>query len=169
MTMGDRIAVLADGILQQVDSPRNLYNSPDNIFVAGFIGSPSMNFFNGTLITEEGDLFVDTGDFRAKLPEDRKNCCADYEGKEVVLGVRPEHIHAPKYAPPNIDPSEIVGEVDVMELLGAELHLYVTTGKNTFVATVDPRMDVNPGNKIDLVLDMSAAHLFDKETERSIR
>ena len=103
MTMGDRIAVLADGILQQVDSPRNLYNLPDNIFVAGFIGSPSMNFFNGTLVTEEGDLLVDVGDFRAKLPEDRKSCCAEYEGKEIVLGVRPEHVHAPEYAPPNIE------------------------------------------------------------------
>ena len=169
MTMGDRIAVLADGILQQIDSPRNLYNLPDNLFVAGFIGSPAMNFFTGTLVSEEGDLFVDTGDFRAKLPEDRKNVLADYEGKEVILGVRPEHIHAPKYAPPNIDPSPITGKIDVLELLGAELHLYVSSGKNTFVATVDPRMDVHPGDTIDLVLDMSGSHLFDKETERAIR
>ena len=169
MTMGDRIVVLADGILQQIDSPRNLYNLPDNIFVAGFIGSPAMNFFNGTLVTEEGELFVDTGDFRARLPENRKECCIEYEGKEVVLGVRPEHIHAPKYAPPNIDPSPVVGTVDVMELLGAELHLYVTSGSSTYVATVDPRMEVGPGDQIDLVLDMGAAHLFDKETERAIR
>ena len=83
--------------------------------------------------------------------------------------MRPEHIHAPKYAPPNIDPSPIHGTIDVLELLGAELHLYVSSGNYTFVATVDPRMDVHPGDEIDLVLDMSAAHLFDKETERSIR
>jgi multiple sugar transport system ATP-binding protein len=169
MTMGDRIAVLADGILQQVDSPRNLYNYPDNVFVAGFIGSPAMNFFNGTLVGEEGDLYVDTGDFRVKLNEDRRQCCADYEGKEVILGVRPEHIHAPEYAPPNIDPAQIQGKVDVLELLGAELHLYINSGKNTFVATVDPRKDVNTGNEIDLVMDMSAAHIFDKDTERAIR
>ena len=106
---------------------------------------------------------------KTAMPEDRKNCCAEYEGKEVVLGVRPEHIHAPKYAPPNIDPSHIIGTVDVLELLGAELHLYVNTGKNTLVATVDPRMDVNTGNEIDLVMDMSAAHIFDKDTERAIR
>lgn len=169
MTMGDRIAVLADGILQQCDSPRNLYNLPDNVFVAGFIGSPSMNFFDGTLVAEEGDLIVDTGDFRAKLPEDRKKCCDDYIGKEVILGVRPEHIHAPEYAPPNVYPSPVQGTVEVVELLGAELHLIVNSGKNTFVATVDPRKDVHMGNEIDLVLDMSAAHLFDKDTERAIR
>ncbi len=169
MTMGDRIAVLADGILQQVDSPRNLYNTPDNVFVAGFIGSPAMNFFDGTLVSEEGDLFVDTGDFRAKLPEDRKKCCDEYLGQELILGVRPEHVHAPKYAPPNIEPSPVHGLVEVVELLGAELHLIVNSGKNSFVATVDPRMDVNMGNEIDLVLDMSAAHLFDKNTERAIR
>ncbi|MDX1413838.1 MAG: ABC transporter ATP-binding protein [Candidatus Promineifilaceae bacterium] len=169
MTMGDRIAVLADGILQQCDSPRNLYNNPDNLFVAGFIGSPSMNFFDGTLVSEEGDLYVDTGDFRAKLPDHRKNTSADYIGKEVILGVRPEHIHAPEYAPPNIMPSPIKGTVDVFELLGAELHLYVNSGHNTLVATVDPRFDVNTGNDIDLVLDMAASHLFDKDTERAIR
>ena len=169
MTMGDRIAVLADGILQQADTPRNLYNKPDNIFVAGFIGSPSMNFFNGTLVGEEGTLYVDTGDFRVKLPEHRKATTLDYAGKEVVLGSRPEHIHAPEFAPPNIEPSPIKGTVEVVELLGAELHLYVNTGKNTLVATVDPRMAVEAGNQIDLVVDMNATHLFDKNTERAIR
>ena len=169
MTMGDRIAVLADGILQQVDSPRNLYNHPDNIFVGGFIGSPAMNFFNGTLVGEEGNLYVDTGDFRVKIADDRKGSAADYDGKEVVLGMRPEHIHAPQYAPQNIDPSPINGVVELVELLGAELHLHVSSGKNTFIATVDPRMDVHAGNEVELVTDMSAAHLFDKESERAIR
>jgi multiple sugar transport system ATP-binding protein len=169
MTMGDRIAVLADGILQQVDSPRNLYNRPDNVFVAGFIGSPAMNFFDGTLVSEEGDLFVDTGDFRAKVPESRRSGLSDYVGKEIVLGVRPEHIHAPEYAPPNIYASPLHGAVEVVELLGAELHLLVNSGNNTFVATVDPRMDVHMGNEIDLVLDMNASHFFDKITEKAIR
>ncbi len=177
MTMGDRIAVmlpLAGGgpdalSLQQCASPRELYNSPVNIFVAGFIGSPSMNFFDGTLVGEEGNLYVDTGDFRVMLPEQRKNMYKDYTGKEVILGVRPEHIHAPAYAPPNISAAPIKGIVDVVELLGAELHLYVTSGKNNYVATVDPRMDVGPGNEIDLVMDMNTSHLFDKKTEWAIR
>ena len=169
MTMGDRIAVLADGILQQLDSPRALYNTPDNIFVAGFIGSPAMNFFDGTLVSEEGELFVDTGDFRARIPEDRRATCADYVGKEVVMGVRPEHVHAPHYAPPNTYPAPVHGMVEVVELLGAELHLIVDSGTNTFVATVDPRMDVHMGNEIDLEMDMNTVHLFDKDTERAIR
>jgi multiple sugar transport system ATP-binding protein len=169
MTMGDRIAVLADGILMQCDSPRNLYNYPDNIFVAGFIGSPSMNFFNGTLVAEEGKLIVDCGDFRVAVPEDRKKVFDGYVGKEVVFGVRPEHTHAPEYAPPNIIPAQIKADVEVVELLGHELHLFCNSGKYTFVATVDPRMMVNVGNTIDLVLDMNNMHLFDKETEKAIR
>ena len=169
MTMGDRIAVLADGILQQCDSPRNLYNYPDNIFVAGFIGSPSMNFYNGTLVAEEGKMLVDTGDFRVEVPEDRKQVYDSYVGKEVVFGVRPEHTHAPEFAPPNIIPAAIKANVEVVELLGHELHLFCNSGKNTFVATVDPRMMVNVGNSIDLVLDMNNMHLFDKETEKAIR
>jgi multiple sugar transport system ATP-binding protein len=103
------------------------------------------------------------------LPKDRQANTAEYVGKEIILGVRPEHIHAPEYAPPNITASPFKGTVDVFELLGAELHLYVNSGKNTLVATVDTRMDVKPGNEIDLVLDMAASHLFDKTTERVIR
>ncbi|MFZ1398484.1 MAG: sn-glycerol-3-phosphate ABC transporter ATP-binding protein UgpC, partial [Candidatus Promineifilaceae bacterium] len=95
MTMGDRIAVLSDGRLMQIDSPRNLYNTPANVFVAGFIGSPSMNFFDATLVGEEGHLYLDTGDFRVQVPDDRKNTFNSYVGKEVIFGMRPEHVHAP--------------------------------------------------------------------------
>jgi multiple sugar transport system ATP-binding protein len=169
MTMGDRIAVLADGILQQCDTPRNLYNEPRNIFVAGFMGSPSMNFFNGTLVNEEGKLFVDTGDFRVAVPSDRKAALSGYVGKEVVFGIRPEHVHAPEYAPPNISGAPLKATVEVVELLGHELHLYLNSGKNSFVGIVDPRMGVNTGNRIDLVADMKNMHLFDKNTELAIR
>jgi multiple sugar transport system ATP-binding protein len=169
MTMGDRIAVLADGILQQCDTPRNLYNEPRNIFVAGFMGSPSMNFFNGTLVNEEGKLFVDTGDFRVAVPADRKAALSGYVGKEVVFGIRPEHVHAPEYAPPNISGAPLKATVEVVELLGHELHLYLNSGKNSFVGIVDPRMGVNTGNRIDLVADMKNMHLFDKNTELAIR
>ncbi len=169
MTMGDRIAVLADGILMQVDSPRNLYNVPDNLFVAGFIGSPSMNFFDGTLVSEEGNLFVDAGDFRVAVPDNYKDTYSSYAGKEIVLGIRPEHTHAPDYAPINIEPAPVSATVEVIELLGHELHLFCNSGKSTFVATVDPRMMVNVGNSIDLVFDMNNMHIFDKETEQAIR
>lgn len=169
MTMGDRIAVLADGILQQCDSPRNLYNVPDNIFVAGFIGSPSMNFFNGTLVAEEGKLIVDTGDFRVAVPDDRKPAFDGHVGKEIVMGIRPEHTYAPAYAPPNVSPAPVKAQVEVVELLGHELHVFCNSGKNTFVGTVDPRENVTVGNSIDLVFDMNNMHLFDKATEQAIR
>ncbi len=169
MTMGDRIAVLADGILQQADTPRNLYNEPVNIFVAGFIGSPAMNFFNGTLVSEEGRQFVDTGDFRVRIPENRKAAFEPYVGKEVIMGIRPEHVHAPEYAPVNIEAAPISATVEVVELLGHELHLYLNSGKNSLVGTVDPRFGVHTGNKIDVVFDMDNVHLFDKATELAIR
>ncbi len=169
MTMGDRIAVLSDGILQQIDTPRNLYNSPKNVFVAGFIGSPSMNFFEGTLVGEENRLFVDTGDFRVAVPEYRKPIYKNYVGKEVIFGVRPEHVHAPEYAPPNIMGERVHATVEIVELLGHELHLFMNSGKNSFVGTVDTRMDVHAGNTVDLVFDMNNMHLFDKKTELAIR
>jgi multiple sugar transport system ATP-binding protein len=169
MTMGDRIVVLSDGILQQVDSPRNLYNTPNNIFVAGFIGSPSMNFFDATLVGEEGKMFVDAGDFRVQVPDDRKNKFSQYLGKEVVFGMRPEHLHAPEFAPPGIIAAKMKATVEVVELLGHELHLYLNSGKNSMVATVDTRFTVTAGNEIDLVMDMNNLHIFDKDTEQAIR
>ncbi|GAB4271152.1 MAG: ABC transporter ATP-binding protein [Candidatus Promineifilaceae bacterium] len=169
MTMGDRIVVLNDGELQQVDTPRNLYDSPANVFVAGFIGSPAMNFFDATLVGEEGKLFVDTGDFRVEVPAERKGAYNDYVGKEIIFGMRPEHIHAPEYAPPSILAAPMKGTVEVVELLGHELHLYVNSGKNSLVATVDTRKRVGIGNNIDLVMDMSNMHIFDKQTERAVR
>ena len=125
MTMGDRIAVLHDGLLQQIDTPRNLYNTPRNVFVGGFIGSPSMNFFDATLVGEENTLFLDTGDFRVKVPDAHKNTFDGYIGKEVVFGIRPEHVHAPEYAPPNIDGQPVDATIELVELLGHELHLYM--------------------------------------------
>lgn len=169
MTMGDRIAVMSDGVLQQIDTPRNLYNNPGNVFVAGFIGSPSMNFFDSTLVSEEGNLHIDTGDFRVPVPEDHKEMYAAYVGKEVIFGIRPEHAHAPNFTPPGIIAAPIKGTIEVVELLGHELHLFVNVGKNSMVATVDTRLLASPGNDVDLVLDMNQMHIFDKETELAVR
>ncbi len=169
MTMGDRIAVLHDGVLQQVDSPRNLYNLPNNIFVAGFIGSPSMNFFDATLVAEDGTYYVDTGDFRIKVPSDLKSKYEDHVGQEVVFGIRPEDIHAPQFAPPDITPAPFSAAVEVIELLGHESHLFMSTGKNSVVAIVDNRFVVSVGNQVDLVMNVANMHLFDKQTELAIR
>jgi multiple sugar transport system ATP-binding protein len=170
MTMGDRIAVMNDGFLMQADTPRSLYSEPANIFVAGFIGSPSMNFFDATLVAEEGKLFADVGDFRVEIPDNGSRKAYDgYVGKEVLFGVRPEHVHAPEYAPPNIIAAPLTATIEVVELLGHEIHLVMNSGRHTFVATVDPRLPAAFGNEVDLVFDMGSMHLFDKATELAIR
>ncbi|HEC24120.1 MAG TPA: ABC transporter ATP-binding protein [Chloroflexi bacterium] len=169
MTMGSRIAVLRDGILQQVDTPQALYDYPDNIFVAGFIGSPSMNFFDATLVKEDGDLYVDTGVFRVKVPESKKEAWSKAVGKRVVLGIRPEDIHDPDYAPPGINAAQVEAVVDVIELLGSEVFLYLKSGNLEYIARVDPRTQARVGNTIYPVMDTERMHLFDAETERAIR
>ncbi|MGH2537629.1 MAG: ABC transporter ATP-binding protein [Candidatus Promineifilaceae bacterium] len=169
MTMGDRIMVIKEGVLQQIDSPRNLYERPSNVFVAGFIGSPSMNFFNATLVGEEDKLWVDAADFRVQVPAGRRSALGAYTGKEVVFGVRPEHIHAAVFAPPNINAASVSGTVEVVELLGHELHLYVDAGQSNFVSIVDTRLAPQVGNRVDLVMDVDQMHLFDKQSEEAIR
>jgi len=169
MTMADRIVVLHDGILQQADSPRNLYNVPNNVFVAGFIGSPSMNFFDATLVKEEQSMYLDTGDFRVAVPDDKAETYKDYVGKQVIFGIRPEDVHVPKLAPVGIVPAEINGSIEIVELLGSELILFVNSGSHSFVAKVDTRHDARPGDSVELVCNMKNMHLFDKETELAIR
>ncbi len=169
MTMGDRIMVIKDGILQQIDSPRKLYKEPRNVFVAGFIGSPSMNFFDSTLVSEENHLYADAGDFRINLPDSQKSALGDYVGKQVILGIRPEDIHATNFAPPNINASKMNGTVEVIEMLGHELHLFMNAGRNSFVSIVDTRLAPSVGNEIELVANADNIHVFDKTTELAIR
>lgn len=177
MTMGDRIAVLkplAGGgpetlSLQQCASPRDLYNKPANVFVAGFIGSPSMNFFDATLINEDGNYYVDTGDFRLRVPDSKRKAVQSSSGREVIFGIRPEHIHAAQFAPRGIEAAPLKGLIDVVELLGHELHMYVKSGGSNYVATVDTRLNARVTDTVDLMVDMSQMHLFDKDTEVAIR
>jgi multiple sugar transport system ATP-binding protein len=169
MTMGDRIMVISDGILQQIDSPRVLYNTPRNLFVAGFIGSPSMNFFDATLVAEDGEIYADAGDFRVHAPADRKQAYGEYVGKEVTLGLRPENIHGSPYVPPNINAAHLKATVEVVELLGHELHVFANSGKNSFVAIVDTRLAPSVGSEVELVANVDSMHIFDKDTELAIR
>lgn len=169
MTMGDRIAVLNEGDLMQIDTPRKLYERPDNVFVAGFIGSPSMNFFDATLVKEEGNLFVDVGDFRLPVPANKAPIYSNYIGQKVIFGIRPENIHSPQFAPPNINAAPLQASIDVVELLGHELHVYLNSGTHDFVAIIDVRAQPSVGSKADLVANMDNMHLFDKNTEQAIR
>jgi multiple sugar transport system ATP-binding protein len=161
MTMATRIAVLNKGVLQQLDSPQNLYNRPNNQFVAGFIGSPSMNFFSAKVEKSNSDLFVDTGEISVKIPTTRIKTYGEFVGKKIIFGIRPEDIYNPSFTPPGIVPAEIECKVDVTELMGNEVFVYLVAGKYNFVARVDPRSQYKIGEKIKLSLNMANMHLFD--------
>jgi multiple sugar transport system ATP-binding protein len=170
MTMGERIAVLRAGELMQIDTPTNLYDHPTNVFVAGFIGSPSMNFFdNSTLVEKDGKLTIDTGQFQLEVPEDRHELYRSYVGKKVIFGVRPENIAYPDYQPSGIAASLIEASVDVVEEMGHEKIVYLEDGGKTFLARMDPRSDVRVGHRTGAVFNMSSMHLFDQETELALQ
>lgn len=169
MTMATRIAVINKGILQQVDNPQNLYDRPDNLFVAGFIGSPAMNFFPAKLRKGDGRLFVESEGFAIPIPAEKAQPYYAYEGKNVIFGIRPENIHDPHFTPPNIHAENIEAQVDVTELMGNEIFLHMLSGKNAFVARVDPRSSLHVGEKVQLAFDMDNFHIFDAETEKAIR
>jgi multiple sugar transport system ATP-binding protein len=169
MTMGTRIAVMKDGILQQVDTPQSLYDRPDNVFVAGFIGSPSMNFFDGTLTGSDGEMYIDTGVFRVKIPPERQEPYKAYKGKQIIFGLRPENVHDPEYSPPGIHQAVVESKVEVTELMGNEVLVYLNAKDKSFVARVDPRSKMRVGNTVGVAFDMDRFHVFDKQTEKSVR
>ena len=169
MTMASRIAVINKGLLQQIDTPQTLYDRPNNLFVAGFIGSPAMNFFKSKLVRGDGKLFVDGGAFQVEVPADRHEAYLKFIGKPVIMGIRPEDIQDPHYCPPGMFPQPVEGNVDVTELMGNEIFLYVTCGEHNFVARVDPRTKAIMGQKTQVVFNMNNMHLFDPETEQAIR
>ncbi len=170
MTMGDRIAVMKDGLLQQIDTPLNLYNHPANLFVAGFIGSPAMNFMAATLEARDGGVAVKTEDFALLLPADKADAAKAYVGKAVTLGIRPEDIYDKALNMPleATDDNTVRMNVDVTELMGATVYAYLTSGKNTLIAELEAATQAKIGGTIDAVFDMSRAHLFDKETEAAL-
>ncbi|MHB0912045.1 MAG: ABC transporter ATP-binding protein [Armatimonadota bacterium] len=171
MTMGDRIVVMRDGLVQQVDSPMGLYNTPANMFVAGFIGTPSMNFLDATLSKADGKYVVEAGSFRVVLPESKNGGRFDkYVGKPVVFGIRPEDIFDAKLNPLVAPTPEntIRVTVDVIENMGAIVTMYLTIGDHSVIATIDAETKSRELEEMELVLDLEKSHLFDKETELAI-
>lgn len=166
MTMGDRIVVMKDGIVQQINTPLNLYHSPANKFVAGFIGSPAMNFLRGTITNGNGLEFAENGTkVRLKIRKKDIPRLRKYVGKEVWLGVRPEHI-LDKSAGKSQSFSYAKAKVDVVEPMGNEIYVYFTTGNDTqYVARISALEEPKAGHTIEFAFDMSKAHFFDKETE----
>jgi len=167
MTMATRIVVMKDGIIQQVGTPKDVYDLPENIFVAGFMGSPAMNFLKIRL--EDGKAI--TGDKTFKIPEGKMKLLRKhgYVNKEVILGVRPEDIHdEPLFIEASQD-TTFDATIEVAELMGAEIFLYSSIGEDQFVARVDSRTEASSGKTITLALDMNKAHFFDPETELRIQ
>ncbi len=170
MTMATRIVVMKDGLIQQVDTPQNLYDNPVNIFVAGFIGTPQMNFINSSLEKKGDDLYVDFAGTAIKLPAEKASNPAlkEYIGKEIVLGLRPECIHDEPMYLSNFADSVIETFVEVTELMGAEIYLYLVVEEQNLIARVSSRSQARSGDTIKVALDTSRMHIFDKDTERCI-
>lgn len=167
MTMATRLVVMKDGIIQQVGAPKEVYDKPENLFVAGFIGSPAMNFLYGKL--EDGKFVI--GDITVTVPEGKMKTLREqnYVGKDIILGIRPEDIHDEPVFIESSKGTTVTAEVEVAELMGAETMLYSNIAGQDFVARVDSRTDIKPSQKIELALDMNKCHFFDKESELRIR
>ncbi|GEL77776.1 ABC transporter ATP-binding protein [Tenuibacillus multivorans] len=166
MTMATRLVVMKEGIVQQVGSPKDVYDKPNNVFVGGFIGSPSMNFLTGTL--NENSITIEGNDIT--IPEGRMKVLRDldYVGREVMLGVRPENLHDELAFIQSAEGSTFTANIDVAELMGSESYLYSKIGEQEFTARVDARSNVSAGQDITLAIDMNKVHFFDVDTELRI-
>ena len=172
MTMGDRIVCMKDGFVQQIDTPQNLYENPINKFVAGFLGSPQMNFIDATLKEEYGQYIVEFGKntkYQIIVPESKVNeNLNDYVGKEITLGVRPESIHDEEMYLSNASTGVIDANVEITEMMGAETYLYLVCEGVPLTARVSPRSTAKSGDDIKVAIDPNRIHIFDKETEKAI-
>lgn len=170
MTLGTRIVVMKDGIIQQVDTPQNLYDKPANKFVAGFIGAPQMNLLECKVGKSGSDVTLKFADNTIVLPADKGKKLeeAGYNGKDVVMGIRPEDLHDEEEAVKAASGSTIKAPIRVYEMLGAEVFLYFDIGETSCTARVNPRTTARPGDTVEFALDMSKVHIFDKETENVI-
>jgi multiple sugar transport system ATP-binding protein len=169
MTMATRIALMKDGILQQVGTPQELYSHPKNLFAAGFIGSPGMNTFEVDVRGSGRDIHLEHGRGQLKLPESQVDRFLPYLGKRVMFGVRPENVHDQEFQPQDITSVRVNARVDLTEMMGNEIFLHLLLdGGEPFLARVDSRSRARPGHDIQVVFDMDRAHAFDLTTEEAI-
>jgi multiple sugar transport system ATP-binding protein len=166
MTMGDRIVVMKDGLIQQVDSPLNLYDNPANKFVAGFIGSPPMNFMEGKIANDNGQLVFDEGNFKLHIPDAMKSELVSFENKDITFGVRPEGLEIAEGEVPA--GSKFDAKVEVIEPMGNEQYLYLTTGKHPFTARFDAHIHTEVDQTLPLMVDLEKVHFFSTEDEKVI-
>ncbi|MCR5452566.1 MAG: sn-glycerol-3-phosphate ABC transporter ATP-binding protein UgpC [Lachnospiraceae bacterium] len=170
MTLGTRIVVMKDGVVQQIDSPQVLYSQPKNLFVAGFIGSPQMNFIDAKIAVNGSDVTATLGNSTLKVPAAKAKALIDggYDGKTVILGIRPEDLHDDQAFIANSPDSVIDAKIRVYELLGAEVFLYFDYAGSQVTARVDPRTTAKTGDDVKFALDMEKIHFFDKDSEETI-
>ena len=168
MTLGTRIVVMKDGIVQQVDSPQNLYDRPQNLFVAGFMGSPQMNFIDATIEVKGDKVYAKTPSMTIELPAEKGKKVADggYNGKVVTLGIRPEDVYDAEQAPHLTNVFETT--INVYELLGAEVYLYSDLDEFPITARVSSSTNARSGSKVKFAFDVAKMHVFDKETEKVV-
>lgn len=168
MTMGNRIVVMKDGVVHQIADPITLYDKPVNKFVAGFIGSPPMNFIVGRILKSNNKFFFTDDSFRVRIVEDMYDKISPYEEKDVIFGIRPEDIYDKLFAIQASSDNTVKAIIDVVEPLGAEVFLYITAGKSSFIARVGGNNRSEIGQDLDVVFDMASVHFFDKDTEETI-
>ncbi len=169
MTMATRIVVMKDGLIQQVDTPQNLYRHPCNVFVAGFIGSPQMNFVKAQLVQKGAEYYAEFAGNSLKLPEKKINdAVKEKVGKTVLLGVRPEHVHDEAEHLEKMADYIVSSKVEVAELMGSETYLYLDVEGNKFTARVSPKSTASADDEIKVALDLTHCHLFDVETEQTL-
>jgi len=168
MTMATRIFIMNEGSMQQSGPPLEVYKNPSNQFVAGFIGSPAMNFFKAKLLKEDSDYFIDAESFKLKLPAEFNKPLSSYDNKDVTFGVRPEHFHDKKYYPEAKEENTIKTTAEVIEPLGDEVLFYLVAGKHNFVAKLDSRTKAKVGDEIEIALEMKETHIFDSKNEETL-
>lgn len=168
LTMGDRIVVMKDGCIQQIADPITLYDKPVNRFVAGFIGSPPMNFVKGTIIKKENKLYFNEGKFQVRVIDAMARALTPYIDKEVVFGIRPEDIYDKLFVSEAPQENTIKAICEVVEPMGSEAYLYLNTGKSSLTARVGGHDKPTINQDMDLVFDMSKIHFFDRDTDITI-
>jgi multiple sugar transport system ATP-binding protein len=168
MTMGTRIAVMKDGVINQIADPITLYDKPVNKFVAGFIGSPPMNFMTGMVVKRENRLFFNEGNFMVKIVDEMQEKLKPYTDKEIVFGIRPEDVYDKLFVQYAAPENTITATCEVIEPMGAEVYLYLNTGKHAFIARVGGHNKPAVNQEMDMVIDMAKAHFFDPRSEKTI-
>jgi multiple sugar transport system ATP-binding protein len=164
MTLADRIAVMNDGVIMQIGRPLEVYNNPNNLFVAGFIGSPAMNFLQVYLVEENSTLFAEGEKFKLAIPANLRERFVGAKGQQAILGIRPEHLCEKVIKPPFPGGEILRVSIDVVEPVGSEVILIASCGSANITASVDPQTEAKPGMVMELLVDMNRMHLFNQET-----